>query len=230
MLLVAMSFLIYTEILGVKEVSIKNVVENSAKFNGMRVKLSGYIINITNVYMFGPKYFLRDHEEKVEIALNIKGEPEKINLEPYISFVFNGENYTKIRDIKVTITGIVHYVGQATDAPLVTVNIENIKPQINALKTIIIQFLNTTDVAKGGLYGEIEILELYEQKLGGHVVLVAYITRTMGHPHFILEALESHTAIITLNQKSEVISAYCLHRNKIWDLINQKWVNQTFTP
>lgn len=222
------SFLLYSAIYGVRDVSIKDVVSDSQTFDGTRVRLRGYVVD-TSIYMFGPKYVLRNFEEKAEIALGGKGGPEKVNLEPYVSFVFDGENYTRIRDINASIVGIVRYIGLVTDAPPVSLDVEEIEPTIDALKTILTKFLNTTDVSKGGLYN-VEILEVYEHKLGGQVVVINYTTVNAGHPHFMWEAIEHHTAVITLSEKGEVVSAFCVwgnfHDGRIWDLLNQRWIQQ----
>ncbi len=98
----------------------------------------------------------------------------------------------------------------------------------NILCTIVIEFLKTTDVPNGVWDGTIEIKEIYDHKLGGKVVVVKYITATGGHPDFFLDAPEHHTAVITLNMRGEVVSAFCVwanfHGGRIWDLINQRWI------
>ncbi len=220
------SFLLYSAIYSVKDVSIKDVVSDPQTFDGTRVRLCGYVVELSG-YMFGPKYVLRNFEEKAEIALGGKGGPERVSLEPYVSFVFDGESYTRIRDIKVSIVGVVRYIGRVTDAPSVSLDVEEIKPAIDALKTILIEFLNTTDVSKGGLFN-VEILEAYEHKLGGQVVVINYTTANTGHPDFVAEEIEHYTAVITLNAKGEVVSAFCFwgsfHTGGIWDLLNQRWI------
>ena len=104
-----------------------------------------------------------------------------------------------------------------------------VKPSEAELKSILTKFLNTTDVSKGGLYN-VEILEIYEHKLGGQVVVINYTTVNAGHPHFMWEAIEHHTAVITLSEKGEVVSAFCVwgsfHDGRIWDLLNQRWIQQ----
>jgi len=98
----------------------------------------------------------------------------------------------------------------------------------NTLCTIVMEFLKTTDVPNGVWDGTIEIKEIYDHKLGGKVVVVKYITATGGHPDFFLDAPEHHTAVITLNMRGEVVSAFCVwanfHGGRIWDLINQRWI------
>lgn len=98
------------------------------------------------------------------------------------------------------------------------------------LEMIIIEFLKTTDVANGTWDGTVNILEVYDHKLGGKVVVVNYTTMNAVHPHFMCEAIEHHTAVITLNEKGEVLSAFCVwgtfHDGRIWDLLNQRWIQR----
>jgi len=98
------------------------------------------------------------------------------------------------------------------------------------LETIIIEFLKTTDVADVLWEDRVEIIEVYDHKLGGKVLVVNYTTINAGHPYFALEALEDHTAVITLSEEGEVISAFCVwgsfHDSAIWDLVNQRWIQK----
>lgn len=97
------------------------------------------------------------------------------------------------------------------------------------LERIIIEFLKTTDVADSLRENTVEILEVYDHKLGGKVVVVNYTTINAVHPYFMCEAIEHHTAVITLDEKLEVVSAFCVwgsfHNGKIWDLVNERWIN-----
>jgi len=218
------NFVIY----GVRDVSVKEVVSDPQSFDGVHVQLHGYIVDTS--YMFGPKYVLRDFEEGVEIALSGKGRPEKIDFEPYVSFVFDGENYTRIRNINVIVVGYVRYIGPVIDAPSFFLDVEKVEPQKDILETIAIEFLKTTDVPNGGWNGTVEVKEIYDNKLGGKVMVVKYTTANGGHPGFFLEAIEHHIAVITLNMRGEVVSAFCVwgsfHDGKIWDLLNQRWIQQ----
>ncbi len=220
------SFLLYYAISGVMDVSIKDVISYPQTFNGIRIRIRGYVVEALG-YFFGPQYWLRNFEGEAEIALSGL---EEAYLKPYVSFVFDGENYTKIRDINVSVVGVVRYIGSlVTDSPPVSLDVEEIEPSIDALKTILTEFLNTTDVSKGALYN-VEILEVYEHKLGGQVAVINYTTVNAGHPHFMWEAMEHHTAAITLSEKGEVVSAFCVwgsfHTGGIWDLLNQRWIQQ----
>lgn len=205
---------------GVRDVSVEDVVSDPQFFDGAHVRLCGYVVN-TSGYMFGPKYVLRDFDEGVEIAL-----VEKVDLEPYVSFVFDGRNYTQIRNIRVSVVGYVRYIGFVTDAPSFQLDVEKVEPNLTELETIVIEFLKTTDVANAG-WDEIgEVREVYAHKFGGKVVVVNYITLNAGHPHFMCEAIEHHTAVITVNEKGEVMSAFCVHNGEIWDLTNQRWIQK----
>lgn len=212
----------------VRDVSIEEVVSDPRSFDGVHVLLRGYVVD-TSVYMFGPKDVLSDFDDEVEIALGGKGGPERVDLEPYVSFVFDGENYTQIRNIMVSVAGYVRYIGPVTDAPSFCLDVEKVEPQIDVLESTVIEFLKTTDVANGGWDGTVEITEVYNHKLGGKVVVVNYTTMNAVHPYFMCEAIEHHTAVITINEKGEVVSAFCVWGNfhesgKIWDLVNQRWV------
>jgi len=104
-----------------------------------------------------------------------------------------------------------------------------VEPSEAELEIIIIEFLKTTDVANSLWEDTVEIIEVYEHKLGGKVVVVNYTTVNAVHPHFMCEAIEHHTAVITINEKEEVVSAFCIWgsfhvHGKIWDLVNQRWV------
>ena len=228
--ILAAGFLLYSSVYYVRDVSIKDVVSDPRTFDGVRVRLHGYVVD-TSVYMFGPKYVLRNLEEKTELALGGKGGPTKVNLEPYVSFVFDGENYTRTRDINASIVGIVHYIGLVMDAPPVSLEVEEIELPIDALKTILIEFLRTTDVSKVVMnYEAIEIEEIYSHKSGGSVIIAEYTTSSAIHPYFMAEAIEHHRAVFTINENGQVESAFCVwgsfHGNGVWDLVNQKWIQK----
>jgi len=95
------------------------------------------------------------------------------------------------------------------------------------LEEQVIEFLKTTDV-KNVWNGMLEMKESYEHKIGGQVAIVEYTTTSGGHPDFMLEFIERHAAVITLNESGEVTSAFCVHGSlqdgRVWDLINQRWI------
>jgi len=97
------------------------------------------------------------------------------------------------------------------------------------LEQQVVGFLKTTGV-KNVWDGTVEMKEFYDHKAGGKVVIVRYTTTSGGHPHFMLEFIESHTAVITLNEKGEAVSAFCIHGSlgdgQVWDLLNQRWILQ----
>jgi len=213
----------------VRDVSIEEVVSVPQSFDDVHVRLFGYVVN-TSGYMFGPKYVLRDFDEDVEIALVHEDDSEIVDLEPYVSFVFDGKNYTQIRNIRVSVVGYVRYVGLVIDAPSFYLDVEKVELQMDVLKAVVIEFLQTTDVPNGGWDGTVEVEEIYDHKLGGKVMVVRYSTLNAGHPGFFLEAIEHHIAVITVDIRGEVVSAFCVsgsfHEGKIWDLLNQRWIQQ----
>jgi len=225
---ILIGYFINSLFLAVRDVSIAEIVSDPQSFDGARVRLFGFVVD-TSVYMFGPKYVLRDIEEAVEIALNGKAGPQNLDLKPYVSFVFDGRNFTQIRNINVSVIGRVHYIGPVVDVPSFYLDIEKLEPQKLSLEMTVIEFLRTTDVPKGGWDGTIEIKEIYDHKPDGKVIVVEYTTVNGGHPGFFLEAIEHHTSVITFDTRGEVVSAFCVsgsfHDGRIWDLINQRWIS-----
>jgi hypothetical protein len=110
----------------VRDVSILEIVSNPQSFDGAHVRLHGYVVD-TSVYMFGPKYMLRDFDNEVEIALGGKGGPTNVDLEPYVSFILDGANYTQISNITVGVVGYVRYIGFAVDAPPFLLEVEKVE-------------------------------------------------------------------------------------------------------
>lgn len=225
------SFVVYSSfhiVRPVSPVSIAEIVSAPQSFNGAYVLLQGYVVRTS--YTFGPKYVLRDFNDGVEIGLDGKGGPRNVDLEPYVSFVFDWRNYTQVRNLKVRTAGYVRYIGFAIDAAPFHLDVRKVESFVPALDTIIIEFLKTTDVSHSGWNETIEILEIYDHKLGGNVVVISYITMNAVHPHFMCEAIEEHVAVITLNERGEVISAFCVRGSfhgpdRIWDLVNQRWIH-----
>lgn len=223
-------YLIDSLFFSVRDASIEEIVSDPQSFDGVHARLQGYVVN-TEAYMFGPKYVLRDFDDGVEIALDGKGGPDEAYLEPYVSFVFDGNNYTEIRNIRVDVVGYVHYVCPIADAPAFFLDVEKVEPSIADLETIIIEFLKITDVPTGVWDNTIEIAEVYDDAFNGKVAVVKYATANAGHPLFMYEVVEEHVAVITLNERGEVVSAFCLWgslhgSNRIWDLVNQRWIQR----
>ena len=119
------------------DVPIKEVVSNPQSFDGMHLRLVGYIVNTT--YMFGPKYVLRDFDDAVEVALDGKGGPQNLNLEPYVSFFFDA-NYTRMGNLKVSVVGYVRYIGWGTDFPSFYLDVEKVEPIASEMETITMIF------------------------------------------------------------------------------------------
>jgi hypothetical protein len=94
----------------------------------------------------------------------------------------------------------------------------------NRLKNSVTEFLKTTDVSKFLMDGSVTVKAVYDNKYGGEIVVAEYRTISMGHPTFMLEALENHVAVITFDASGKVVSAFCVHGVGVfWDLVNQKW-------
>jgi len=93
------------------------------------------------------------------------------------------------------------------------------------LSDTIVGFLKTTDVSKFLMDDTVIIKEVYDNKYGGCIVVVEYATSSMGHPTFMLEAIERHIAVISLDANGKVVSAFCIHGTGVWDLVNQKWLS-----
>ncbi len=110
----------------IRDVSMKEVVSDPQSFDGTHLRLLGYVVK-TN-YMFGPKYVLRDFDDAVEVALDGKGGPKNFDLELYVSFVFDGINYTRLGNSKVSIVGYVRYIGWVTDFPSFYLDVEKAEP------------------------------------------------------------------------------------------------------
>lgn len=222
------SILSYSYFCSARDSSIAEIASDPQSFNGAYVLLHGYVVETG--YMFGPKYVLRDFDQEVEIALGGKGGAGRIDLEPYVSFVFDGRNYTQIRNLRVSVVGYVHYIGLVMDAPSFYLDVRKVEPDVTELEIIVIEFLKTTDISNAGWNETVEILEIYDHRFGGTVVVVRYITMNAVHPHFMCEAIEEHVAVITLNQRGEVTSAFCVWgsfhgQDRIWDLVNQRWIH-----
>lgn len=98
------------------------------------------------------------------------------------------------------------------------------------LKSIAIEFLNNTIICDSGSNVIVEIKEIidYVDVDGKFVMVLNYTTCNAGHPNFVLEAVEHHTAIIKLTTDGNVVSALCVwgsfHKDRIWDLLDQKWI------
>jgi hypothetical protein len=127
---VILGYFLLSTFFGIRDVSIIDVVFDPESFDGVRVQLQGYVVD-TGVYMFGPKYVLRDFENEVEIALGGEDNEENVDLEPYVSFVFNGGNYTQIAKTRTQVVGHVCYLGWVTDFSSFLLDIQNAETVID---------------------------------------------------------------------------------------------------
>lgn len=116
---------VYFPLWKVNDVLLTELCSRPRNFDGFHVRLFGYIARTS--YMFGPKYVLRDLSGTFEVALDGKGGPEEINLEPYVTFVYNWPaNYTLATQL-VEVVGLVHYVDPAVDIPLFYLDVEKVQ-------------------------------------------------------------------------------------------------------
>jgi hypothetical protein len=122
---------IFCPLYAVKDVAIQEINSNPLSFNGVHVRLQSYVAN-TSVYMFGPESVPRDFDDGVEIALGGKGGFEKVDLEPCVSFVFDGRNHTHISNLRVSVVGYVRYIGLVTDVPSFYLDVEKVEPNVTA--------------------------------------------------------------------------------------------------
>lgn len=125
---VILGYCLHFVFLGVRDVSIKEIAADPESFDSVHVRLQGYVVKTS--YLFGPKYVLRDFGDEVEIALGGK-ERARVDLKPYVSFIFDGRNYTQIAKTEIQIVGSVRYVGSVTDFPSVLLEVENAEPVID---------------------------------------------------------------------------------------------------
>jgi hypothetical protein len=122
-------FLVLYQLCAVETVSIKEINFNPNSFDGAHVRLQGYVVKNSG-YIFGPRYVLRDFDNGVEIALGGKGGSEnEADLESYVSFLFDGSNYTQIRDLTVSVVGHIRYVGPVVDVAPFSLEVEKVIDQ-----------------------------------------------------------------------------------------------------
>jgi hypothetical protein len=130
---VILGYCLHSVFFGLRETTIKEIISDPESFDGVRVRLHGYVID-ASVYMFGPKYVLRDFENEVQIALGGKSGGETVDLEPYISFVFDGRNYTQLAKTRTQVVGHVHYLGWATDFSSFLLEVETAEAVIDIVQ------------------------------------------------------------------------------------------------
>jgi hypothetical protein len=132
-LVVASLGFVYFQYFSYRIISLTNIENNPQLYNQVRVTLRGMVIR-NEGFMFGPKYELTEFEpSKVfnintakQIALGLKAGPS-IDLSNYVSYAFDGRNYTQITYKPVVVKGTIIYIGQAMDAPPFYLDLESIK-------------------------------------------------------------------------------------------------------
>jgi len=116
---------VYFPLWKVNDASLAELCSRPRDFDGFHVRLLGYIARTG--YMFDPKYVLRDLEEVFEVALDGKGGPVNIDLEPYVTFVCDWPANCTLAARLMEIVGLVHYVGLGADMPLFYLDIEKVQ-------------------------------------------------------------------------------------------------------
>lgn len=133
----------------VRDVSIEDVVSDPQSFDRARVRLRGYVVD-THIYVLGPKYVLMS-DYGTEIALGGKSGPENIDLDPYVSFIFDGKNYTQIRSLKLIVLGSVRYIGSATDTPPYYFEVETVKEANTVMEDVATEISKKAGLVREGL-------------------------------------------------------------------------------
>lgn len=108
-----------------RDVTIEDIASNPESFDGVHVRLRGYIVKPN--YFLGPKYVLRDG--RWEVALSEKGKSGGVQLERFVSFIIGGQNRTQLRDMVVSVSGCARYIGFVVDSPSYYVEVEDVKIQ-----------------------------------------------------------------------------------------------------
>ncbi len=126
---------IYSQYSLYKIVSIVSIENNPQFYNFVRVELRGFIVENTGL-MFGPKYELveedapltppKNFKDANKIALGLKAGPS-IDLSKYVSYYFDGKNYTRVGFKPVLVHGTVIYIGEASDAPPFYLDLKDVK-------------------------------------------------------------------------------------------------------
>jgi hypothetical protein len=129
--------LIYFQYFSYRTISLATIENNPQIYNQVKIKLKGVVIRNEGTF-FGPEYELAELESsKVfdintakRIALGLK-DSFKINLSDYVSYTFDGHNYTQIAYKPVTVKGTVIYLGLVMDAPPFYLDLESIKVELD---------------------------------------------------------------------------------------------------
>ena len=116
-----------------KEVPLAMIENNPESFNQNKISLVGLVIKNEGA-LFGPKYELAEFKSSNDfdinsakrIALGLKAGPS-IDLTNFVSYTFDGRNYTKIANKPANVKGKVIYHGPVIDAPQYYLDLETIK-------------------------------------------------------------------------------------------------------
>lgn len=94
-------------------------------------------------------------------------------------------------------------------------------------ETRVIDYLeNESDAAAALMPNTLQVLQDSTIYGGEHFIKITFTTTSMGHPSFLLPALEDHTAYFLVNQAAtEIIFGFCLHYPAFdWDYLRQRQV------
>ena len=134
LLVVLSAVLAYSQFVVYKNMPLADIEKSPQSYDQTRVKLEGVIIENIGAFL-GPKYVLAELvsseafkiESAKKIALEIK-EGSTVDLTTdYVSYEFNGTAYTQRTEEYVVVEGTIVYHGEAIDAPLYYLLLENIQ-------------------------------------------------------------------------------------------------------
>lgn len=92
---------------------------------------------------------------------------------------------------------------------------------------LVIDYLeNESDAAAVLMPNTVQVVQDSTIYGGEHFIKITFTTTSMGHPNFLLPALEDHTAYFLVNQPAtEIIFGFCLHYPAFdWDYLRQRHV------
>lgn len=135
--LIFVGSIIYLQYFSYRELSVSSIESNPQIYNFAKVKLRGMVIENTGMF-FGSNYELAgfeqgkifDIKDASQIALGLKG-GSNIDLTNYVSYYFDGLNYTEGVYKPVVVTGTIKYLGEVMDAPPFYLELESVKIELD---------------------------------------------------------------------------------------------------
>jgi len=124
---------IYFPYFSYNKIPLSTIEDNPTPYNKIKISIRGLVIRNEGAF-FGPQYELAEFESSKDfninaakqIALGLKSD-SNVDLSNFISYTFDGRNYTQIANKPVNVKGIVIYHGPVTDAPQYYLDLEKIK-------------------------------------------------------------------------------------------------------